>query len=223
MQSRIRSLFEHDAVLPDGSKRGLCAVADVHLAEDAREVIFDGLFTDVEMLSDSLVGHAARDAFEDFELAYAEGLFGRCLLCVVCPLDLTDDAFAVCDAGERVDKLGRVCVSGEISVGTESKGGAAFDSFGVADHKDAGRAFQEVELMEDLTAVKERQVVAEKKEVGLETMRFFDGLFAVCGFAYDVEPVTFFERASDADAKERCPFGYDDGSFGFSHRSVLVS
>ena len=76
--------------------------------------------------------------------------------------------------------------------------------------------------MEYFSAVEYGDVVAQDEDVGMQARCFFDGLFAVYGFAYDAYPVAVFERAFDADAKKRCGIGYDDVGLRFSHGFLLV-
>ena len=54
MQEGERLLFEYDPVLFDGGECRLCTVGDVHLAEDACEMVFDRFFTDEELFGDEL-------------------------------------------------------------------------------------------------------------------------------------------------------------------------
>ena len=76
--------------------------------------------------------------------------------------------------------------------------------------------------MEYFSAVEYGDVIAQDEDVGAKAGCFFDGLFAVYGFAYDAYPVTVFECTSDADAKKRCGIGYDDVGLRFSHGLLLV-
>ncbi len=211
-------LFEYDPVLFDGGECRLGTVGDVHLAEDAREMIFDRFFTDEQFFGDGLIGHALRDAFKDFEFSDAE----RFLALVRCDdgryFVVGEDTFSVCDARDGVEKLSGVCISGEVAIGSEAEGSAPFAPLGGADEKYARRAVHEVQLMEYLTAVKYRDIVAQDEDVGMKASCFFDGFFAVYGFVCHAYPVTVFERTFDADAKKRCGIGYDDVGFRFSHR-----
>lgn len=153
-------LFEYDPVLFDGGECRLGSVGDVHLAEDAREVVFDRFFADEQFFGDGLVGHSLCDAFEDFEFSDAE----RFLTLVRCDdrrdFVVGDDSFAMCDALDGVDEFGRVCISGEVSIGTESEGGMSFASLGGADEEYARGAVHEVQLVEYLSAVEYGNVVA---------------------------------------------------------------